>query len=88
MCLQGKFNNVFRCCVVIFGRTNLALSDISCVLLSFLSDISSSVGHILLFFCNFCRTYLALSDNLAFFCNFCRTHLALSDISCILLHFL
>ena len=67
MCLQGKFNNVFRCCVVIFGRTNLALSDISCVLLhfcrtylalsdiscvllSFLSDISSSVGHILQFF--------------------------------------
>ena len=49
MCLQGKFNNVFRCCVVIFGRTNLALSDISCVLLHFLSDISSSVGHILRF---------------------------------------
>ena len=49
MCLQGQFNNVFRCCVVIFGRTNLALSDISCVSLSFLSDISSSVGHILRF---------------------------------------
>ena len=49
MCLQGKFNNVFRCCVVIFGRTNLALSDISCVLSHFLSDISSSVGHILRF---------------------------------------
>ena len=32
-----------------FCRIYLALSDISCVLLSFLSDISSPVGHILLF---------------------------------------
>ena len=86
MCLQGKFNNVFRCCVVIFGRTNLALSDISCVLLHFLSDIYYLV----------CRTYCVLLSFLSdisssvghilrFFCNFCRTYLALSDISCVFL---
>ena len=46
-----------------FCRTYIALSDIIYyVLLSFLSDKSSSVGHILPFFLNFCRTYLALSD--------------------------
>ena len=64
------------------------MSDISCNFLSFLSDTSSCVGHILHFFVIFvghiwlCRTYLAV------FCNFCRTHLALSDISCFLLQLL
>ena len=32
-----------------FCRTHLAVSDISCIFLSFLSDISGSVGHILRF---------------------------------------
>ena len=31
-----------------FCRTHLAVSDISCIFLSFLSDISGSVGHILI----------------------------------------
>ena len=35
--------------VTFFVGQNLALSDISCVLLHFLSNISSSVGHILRF---------------------------------------
>ena len=51
-------------------RTYLALSDISCVLLSFSSDKSSSVGHILRFFCHLCRTYLALSDISCVFLSF------------------
>ena len=33
----------------ILSNISMSLSDISCVLLLFLSDISSSVGHILLF---------------------------------------
>ena len=50
-----------------FCRTYLALSDISCFLLQFVSDISSSVGHILRLFVIFVghiwlRTQLALSD--------------------------
>ena len=49
-------------------------SGISCVLLSFLSDKSSSVGHILRFY-HYCRTYLALSDISCFLLQF------LSDIS-------
>ena len=73
------------CCY--FCRTNLALSDISCIFCNF-------VGHILLcrtylaFCCHFCRTNLALSDiSCGFFNHFCRTYLALSDISCVCLSF-
>ena len=47
---RTKANHHFFCH---FCRTNLALSDISCVFWSFLSD-TSSCGHIWL-----CRTYLA-----------------------------
>ena len=43
------------CFLLLFCRTYLALSDKSCVLLFFLSDISTSVGHILLFVVIFVR---------------------------------
>ena len=46
----------------------------SCILFSFLSD--TSVGHILRFFCNLCRTHLALSDISSVFGHFGRTYLA------------
>ena len=50
---QTIFCRTYRAFFCHFCRTNLALSDISCVFWSFLSDISSC-GHIWP-----CRTYLA-----------------------------
>ena len=61
-----------------FCRTHLALSDISCVFWSFLSDISSC-GHIWL-----CRTYLAGTGPPAISLHHCRpaTFLTLNKHSC------